>query len=1298
MKSKQSLIVPIHIDALCVGEEDNKHRTSSFMSKTASFMAVPYKGGEIKRPNICDGAIVKSPFQKESLPFGEGIHLHWALPDAFTSANEGPDPENKQEDTIQFPIVPNRWLVTRVLTKTTDSTTAIKSWVVESDYLSRDVDEADNRRKITIPFYDGNDEDFPFRYMGRAVPLETWEEDSSAERFPDLTAIGYGDPGFAAYYPDCRSVFGFHDNFSDLVNYKSNKYKLSYMVIGWYSDLKNSASKQSSPDTLLKQACKEGKEKVEEYLEAMNWFVADNIDPENLDQIVCSGIVQDVNWGPEKPYIKDEKDLEISFANIAVGNTPDEGLSAVLPHIDKNEEPTKETEQNARLIETLQMDYLDKTNQVDASSQLEEAMHKNTFNAESTGIIWSITSIEDGKENLEVKEIRKHFAEDLNELNSLQSKYNQFINSLSLQKKQTFFDWWKFMKVLYLDKSDKTQNDLKIKGIGPSDIKDYVKAQIKDIDLNKEEELLKDISSKYEALESQLGDEFTLKTIGASRFYKPNEPVMVLASEELKPATKRYGKHRLINKKSFASADIDSEKIFKSLIKNRYIDEEGNILDKFSQLEDPSGLIFTMDVDINDKEIVFDILKNADSNKLECRVETQLISSFKVKFNKKIIKIDSTVLPKNSKNKLIPPVSDKLLAELFFIDYSHSKVLAEKLSSSEEDKKSLLDLIKKEQTDSSKFHKECLTGKLLNQWNKPWYPIFMHWEVSYWPFEKNVSQLEDKIHIQNYKRNFIINNFELSEDTIDFTNKNNKWEEFQQNYQGICILTPHAVKKLKDQASVLSNDIITELVKPLKNVNVLSQSLSGFNDALLMQDQTMQFDVHDPLAKTRRERDFHEKVKDVVDKYDDSSPDPNKNFNPIRAGFMKIEKIEIVDTFGQYRRVNPSRTYPGRSLKPAKPKKYGDCFLPPRIVQASRLNFNWLSANGNFKTTENPNTNPICGWILSNHLENSIAIYNSNGKCLGSIFAGKKNPLTFKSSPGSGHENYEDAMSDTNSYLKEFIDSLLYKKDIKYFKNFVNTINRALNYVEPETYTQDENLALFISRPVAITRTVLNLELKGEPVLNQSWNSLILNIKDEDGKKDSSEFTNVEFPIRLGSTEKNNEYNDGLIGYFRAIDNKNDFETFYTFHADKKNNKIVKPDNNTIRLNAAGATQTLFILIDPGAKLHATSGILPRKCITIPEEFYKDAINSMEITFSANHLIIKPVIVKPAEDETEKDNYMEIPIPSEKGYEWAWIEKDNNVWVVQRINDVEDNKAILCNNQQIKEGWLKLSKVTSNSE
>ena len=66
------------------------------------------------------------------------------------------------------------------------------------------------------------------------MPLAQWAADATAERLPELTAVGYGEPTFAAFYPNCRNVFGLYDGDPSIST--DGLSGMRYDVVGWYSD------------------------------------------------------------------------------------------------------------------------------------------------------------------------------------------------------------------------------------------------------------------------------------------------------------------------------------------------------------------------------------------------------------------------------------------------------------------------------------------------------------------------------------------------------------------------------------------------------------------------------------------------------------------------------------------------------------------------------------------------------------------------------------------------------------------------------------------------------------------------------------------------------------------------------------------------------------------------------------------------------------------------------------------------------------------------------------------------------
>ena len=166
-------------------------------------------------------------FLRAATPFAEldqildiGVHLHWTLPDGLTRAS----------GSRGFPAVPDRWRIRRVVAGQSPQA----AWVVESDFVETPVSGVANGQTL-FPAEGAPEVGPPWRRRGRWFALPDWIADQSASgsdasQRSAPTAVGYGDPLFAAYYPSCRGLFGLYDPTPIDENAA-----LTYEVLGWYS-------------------------------------------------------------------------------------------------------------------------------------------------------------------------------------------------------------------------------------------------------------------------------------------------------------------------------------------------------------------------------------------------------------------------------------------------------------------------------------------------------------------------------------------------------------------------------------------------------------------------------------------------------------------------------------------------------------------------------------------------------------------------------------------------------------------------------------------------------------------------------------------------------------------------------------------------------------------------------------------------------------------------------------------------------------------------------------------------------
>lgn len=442
-------LIPIHLDALLLN-------TDLLVSETtADFSQLPYLDRTLKQEINFDTAniseeIVSQPFQSQNLNLRAGIHLHWALPDGLTRGLQ-------TETGTKFPPVPNRWLVTRKREEKIEA-----QWVVESDYLypvesgvPYSVGKGASSGAVTYYYRDESDNNAPFRYMGRKMPLSAYLQDKTPENsfLPEkqpLTAVGYGEATFAAFYPNCHSVFGFHDD-----AYSGEVKDLTYEVVGWYSrqdDLINficaqwprvSSSEIIDKDELLEVLQEEFQwslpsitvqrseferfgnyDKLWQHLIDQGWLKQPNADAavitpkykrtnpklngdfqaseQDINDFLSSKIANQISerflcyaqltfeeqMGDRQVSLNDEK----LTAKIAIGNTTMEALSTLISHElrDGLDLDIKEQRIFEDQLESFHLTSAVDNHEIDIGAKFEAARHENGFTAISAGTLWRI--------------------------------------------------------------------------------------------------------------------------------------------------------------------------------------------------------------------------------------------------------------------------------------------------------------------------------------------------------------------------------------------------------------------------------------------------------------------------------------------------------------------------------------------------------------------------------------------------------------------------------------------------------------------------------------------------------------------------------------------------------------------------------------------------------------------------------------------------------------------------------------------------------------------------------------------
>jgi len=1347
------LMVPIYLDALFL---ENDKLIANAM---ADFTRLPYFNGERDvNSNIANISeeVVNQPFQNKNFLLKAGIHLHWALPDALTKTMTiQPGVTDKQ--TNPFPPVPNRWLIER-----TGDGLLPQKWIVESDYLYPCETDESKIGSVNIPSpVSTGIKNHPFRYLGRKMTFENWKEQRSqpVDRFKPLTAIGYGEPTFAAFYPNCHSVFGFYDGDDKIRQYSKPCKGLKYTVLGWYDQTETDYLKTFIQDVKNNQSNSKQADLLAAIQKELKWTttVPDNQHFPKEIQMLCYA---QINFNPNSNIDNSDNN---SNTKIAIANTGTEALAAYLSHEITAEDKScslLELAKHRSLIED-QLEALHfladlEHRQIDIGPKFEEARHNKGFNAVPAGTIWTIhEETEKNKENIpKQKTLSKDIAHLLNELNHQQKEYDRALDEIESLQHRLFSDWYKYMLCAYppddsrddYPNIDEVKHYIEVEGIAPLKDKITKTGELK-FTVDKQNTLLKaeasssdsiagEVAEKINNLITQinnksksfnsLNNRYILKPIAAPCYWEPKEPVILIAGDAAK-YTQRHGSDGRLND---------------NLLECHIYCDSGNK----EQNKTLSDFI------ANDTEkIVSEInnIKNSEKDSIAFSSWTQQ------PWNPFLLEWKVEIHPVEYQNNLHPETRD------YNQDFIQSNYILEQNATD------LTIKTKKVVRAANIYSGTCIVtthasiklnrelkpyskNEFLAEFDKKSDPVSSVNRFISWCLPRlNVKEGYIKYKISSGKSLSVNNCNEawLQQNASDFLS----W--FKVDMPAVILeqfYKDQSIKKEDQNDTYIQKDIsqivhwcqvelpkLYQLVvlgsaeEKLSRLNCFSQVLGGFNAGLLMHKQTMQLAIDEPIGFDNYKA-FTERVRESVGDRVKVAPLPFNDFNPIRTGVMRILRLRLIDTFGQVKDLDPqglivsSKMLPPPEYKPIDTNDW--IFLPPRLVQPTRLNFRWLSADQKLsadgkkqESNSHPATTPICGWLLPNNLDNSLMVYDGSGNALGSI----NQKARWMPAPGINPPFQVDNDNINNQYLQKLVQQLTVRdEDItekaskeSFITSFISAIDKALENIEPENFAQHQDLALLMGNPIAVVRASLSLELQGLPAIHHGWKEFRQDLQRKE--RDTDGVTSVKFPIRIGEYQ---QLNDGVIGYWQENQDGSLGDTFYAPQSGNVDNEQIvthsskdtalesqerevkkKPDKLIFLQAKADALQTFTLLIDPRGKVHATCGILPTKAIDLPHSYYSEALKNIEITF-----LTAPILTDAGK--------IRLPLPDEPGYAWSWLQKEcytkerytkerytwkevSTVGILGK-EDIEGTYIGTVNpgarfgdRQEIREGWLKLKQI-----
>jgi hypothetical protein len=1161
---------------------------------------------------------------------------------------------------------------------------------------------------------------------------------AEADNFVEgLSAVGYGSPEFSASYQNCKSIFGFYDTDTDLAKL-GNNIQLSYHMVGWYHELINdplsqlplqfdpssfeailnkvasgpdkdalnkayTIRQQDGPYVLASGISAEDKIKLigiltgagfsflDYVLKQCKWSLPSRTIETNpqVTHTIMTGMISNITWDKNVSSFKAVNEK----VNIAIGNTSSQALAALIAEVSKLPQP----ENIELLLDALQLGKLKGVTNADELNRLEDltiALHTSGYSSTEGGRLWEVTKIDDDGTNTGLRALADTMGDDLNKLNGLQIAYDNSVNDIASMRTQIFMDWYRFMLVLHRGNLDPNH------GMDPGDMAELIlgeiealKKKIGDTSTGPIEELAKTIRAKLPA-------DFKLADVSTSRYWQPAEPVILFQGKDITPPERYGGDGRFMADDTLACR-LSSQLITSATIPAGLV---GNAAQLFFDAQNTPNLSQAIPLDYSAQihalftesclmnQSVVAVLCLASGATSDFKTISQNILDNRLKYVAPPVLQQLSVSAVDRIKGIIAEADFNFFLTLYVLsngEYILQKPIAN--ITANELKRLNYIFVSSAEGWGSQIGYAGLAPSLVYfvEWNfNPWLPFSLSWKITYYPFA-NVKPDKDGNDISvpfTYDPNFIINNFSLGDVSYEYNGPLNI--PSYQSYSNFIFMSPHAeenfqvqIKKFIDaQPGPLDKDL-KEILESLKNFPpVLSQSFNGLNDAMIMRNQVLQLQVKDPVPNN-----FYNftniQVRGAVDAMTQSAPSPGNYYNPVRAGLMAISSVTIVDVFGRNIQINtPEKIIVASSLKtPGLAANY--VYLPPALVQSSRLMFRWLAASNNEKdTNSHPSTSPICGWILANHLDSSLWFYDHEGAPLGSLILSEDvQRVVWQGVPGS--DSFDTSIlqffetgpgANANEQLKKLALALYNDGKGDYLDAFMRANDTTYSLIQPQNYKQMGSNAVLLGSPIAVAQASLSLDLKGTPAYSLGWDDMKKEVNDGAPKNDEG-FSKIKFPVRLGNMK---QVDDGLLGYFK----NGDYSHYYTVHTKKPTDKVTEPTETTITLAVEESSRETIvaILLDPRGGVHATTGLLPVKKIDIPPSQFADSLENLEIAF-----LTTPVMYnanKPA-----------FPVPAEGGGEWTWLENKLAEWSEpQKIEPVDDRANLNDQPQEIKEGWLLL--------
>lgn len=1186
-----------------------------------------------------------------------GVYLHWQVPKSLRQGIT-----QNRTSTPVFPFLPNRWLVVRYYG--TGAARKMKAWVLESDCPNDDTVNRTNdsspylmdpdilklwlqsqspaRRAVaaeTVPFSQPQPNTVYNVLLGKVFDLATWTEQGINQQF--LTAMAPGNTEFIAYQPMVANIFSFHDRVQNDPEVTEGT-PLSYFVAGWYS--------VPGADPLNGFPAGGTQQDFDQLLSSLQWQLAGGSGTANA--LITHGLTYNLVWQnatAPATQIQDDTNLHVAIGNNALDafqnmiNQQLNDKAAGDPTLRKLLDSLPDA---AHMLEAFSYDMVHMLDEPGGSVALQNTIRSEWYQPRSGGLRWNIVDAEDM--SLDAKDPVAQAAEVaketpwLNQLNVDQAAYDALVLQLRRAQSDLYGLWWK--NVFFLKNKNPFQDwgvtaDQFVTALNPANPNSPV--------------------YQVNALTPQV--QIAATRIPQPIFNKPTDSVEVAL---------QTGIDNFMSLKRQAGL-LSATRVLKSTVQPSF----------FS----PSDPVMLLSGARTQQQVL-------NNSLLPVRLPGQLVTGF-IYPNKGTVTAQTlgSLLPSLA-SSAIPAVLVNLYNEAFLLDPVNAPAIASKLpGTSANDVQTLM------AAHAPANYQGLLPSMTLQDWTQPWNPLYFEWKVNYYPI--NALDAGNRA------------NWSFDGDDYKYVGAApNNPTPF--NVMGRSIMTSQVTgvfkQRLQDYLTAHPDPGIQAMEDELDldNWDFLAQSFTGFNQYLAQRtpannrlDPTVTISSNTVPTTTIQVQQL---VKGQTSILPMNISNPNlQPFQGVRRGQAYVLQMIIYDAFGQALDVvttspglkSSDNFHPilGPELTPDKPivafNPWRLIQFPPRLIQPARLSFRLVDALVPSKYVDIDQTaNPVGGWIIPNHLEQGLSIYDTNGTSLGILrltvgLDGNK-VIGWQPAPHSPVQTLAQLQATAPMMANWMVG--LNNAGITAFVDFLASIDETLWTVDPIGGRSDQNLTVLIGRPLALTRAQLQFQLNGAPIRDQSWPKTF--------DTTVPGYAQEPFQIRLGEQELRQ---DGLIGYYL----NQDYSTFHNVHqpegAADNYLKEIGP-GNFISMPFDGTTTTdVMMLIDPRAAVHAMTGLFPVLELNLPNVFVDPVLSKLELAFHLAPFLTEQVANPDADTSASIPNAILIPTPAEQNGAWSWWElsqPSNGAanWVQLALKQETGVADITTNDKTLRDGFLQL--------